>query len=367
MSFPLSFDLLGAADFNGDNTRGLIYRRSSDGLTEIQFLSSTGTASGGGPITNNPFGADWQPAGAGDTNGDGKADIIWWRPADGAVEVQFMSGGAAIGGGSVANSPFGVDWAPVGTDDFNGDGKQDVVWRRKSDGLVELQFLNGANAVGGGVIANSSTFDNTWSIPTTGDFNGDGHKDLLYQRNSDGLLEIQLLNGAQGIGGGAIANNPFSQSQGWLLGGAGDFNGDGKTDLLFERVSDGLVEVEYLNGNTAIGGGDVTGLPSGVNPANGWAVVSTADFDVNHDGKADLVARNVTTGQTEIMLLNGTSVTSFTAADSPVTQQVAQLFQGAATLMPAGSTQTTQADQQELGAPQQQALLAAVSANLHHA
>ena len=54
-------------------------------------------------------------------------------------------------------------------------------------------------------------------------------------------------------GGGAISNNPFDSS--FQLAGVGDFNADGHADLIYRRASDGLTEIQFLNGNTAIGGG----------------------------------------------------------------------------------------------------------------
>ena len=50
--------------------------------------------------------------------------------------------------------------------DFNGDGKTDLVYQRASDGLTEIQFLNGLTPVGGGLILNSP-FDSSWHIATT--------------------------------------------------------------------------------------------------------------------------------------------------------------------------------------------------------
>src|SRR5207237_10427116 len=37
--------------------------------------------------------------------------------------------------------------------------------------------------------------DSNWNVVGVGDFNGDGEADLAWQRSSDNLVEIQLLNG----------------------------------------------------------------------------------------------------------------------------------------------------------------------------
>jgi peptidyl-Asp metalloendopeptidase len=193
----------------------------------------------------------WNIAAAADFSGDRKSDLVWQRLSDGLVEIQFLNGIQPVGGGLILNSPFDNSWQVAGAGDFNGDGRADLVYRRPSDGLTELQFLNGLTPVGGGAIANNP-FDNSWQIAGIGDFNGDGRSDLVYRR-TDGLTEIQFLNGTNAVGGGVIAGNPFDSS--WQIVGTGDFNGDGTADLIYHRASDGLTEVQLLHGTTVIGGG----------------------------------------------------------------------------------------------------------------
>jgi probable HAF family extracellular repeat protein len=298
-SFDPSWRVLGAADFNGDGMGDLAWQRPSDGLVEIQLLSGTGTI-GGGAIPNNPFNSAWTVVALGDFNGDGLPDLAYQR-ADGLTELQFLNGNTAVGGGPIANNPFGAGWTVLGAADFNGDLHSDLIWQRNSDGLVEIQFLNGVNPIGGGAIPNNP-FGLGWSVAATGDFNGDGHQDIVWQRASDGLVEIQLLNGLTPVGGGAIPNNPFGA--GWSVVGAGDFNFDGKTDLVWQRASDGLVEISYMNGTTIVGGGAVVNNPFGA----GWNVVGVNDF--NGDGRPDLVLRHASDGLTADLILNGNTATS---------------------------------------------------------
>jgi hypothetical protein len=249
--FDAGWRAVASGDVNGDGRADLVYRRVSDGFTEIQLLNGM-QGIGGGAIDNNPFDGSWQIAATGDFNGDGKADLAWRHAGDGLLEVQFLNGAAATGGGMVANNPFDLSWNLVATGDFNGDGAADLVWRHGSDGLVEIQYLNGNAATGGGTIADNP-FDAGWNVVAAGDFLGNGHADLVWQRASDGLVEIQYLNGNSAAGGGVIQNNPFGA--GWQVVGAADFNGDGKSDLVYRRVSDGVSEVQLLSGTTIIGGG----------------------------------------------------------------------------------------------------------------
>jgi len=298
--FGTAFNAPISGEFNSDALSDLVWRRPSDGLTEIQYLSGINTI-GGGVIANDPFSANWNLITTADANGDGISDLVYQRPSDGLVEVELIGGDTSTGprvagGGAIAGSPFGADFKLLASGDFNGDFHADLVYQRSSDGLTEIQFLNGSNAVGGGAIANNP-FATDFKLILTSDFNGDGKADLLWRRPTDGLVEIQFLNGNAAAGGGAIAGNPFGTDFNVVT--AGDFNGDGKSDLVWQRPSDGLVELQFLNGNAAIGGGAIAGSPFGTD----FKVVGEGDF--NFDGRADLVYRNSTTGLTEIQFLNG--------------------------------------------------------------
>jgi FG-GAP-like repeat len=83
-------------------------------------------------------------------------------------------------------------WSIKGTGDFNGDGKTDILWQDTS-GNVAIWQMNGTAILN----QNSSFVANVpglWSIQLTGDFNGDGRSDILW-RDISGNALIWFING----------------------------------------------------------------------------------------------------------------------------------------------------------------------------
>ena len=296
-TFDPTWNIVGIKDFNADGLSDIGWQHTGDNTVEIEFAYDNFNI-GGGIIRNSPFDGSWSVASSGDFNGDGNGDLVYRHAGDGITEIQLLNSNAGIGGGMIANNPFDSSWTIVASGDYNGDGKTDLLWQQAASGTVQIQLLNGTTGIGGGLITNNP-FDNNWQVITSGDFTGDGKADLAWQNKSSGIVELQFLNGNNSIGGGLISNNPFDA--GWNIVAAGDFNGDGFADLAYQRQSDGTVEVQLLNGNNSVGGGLISNNPFG----SGWQVVGAGDF--NGDGKADLVYRNTSTGTTEVQFLNGTN------------------------------------------------------------
>src|SRR2546427_1227495 len=95
----------------------------------------------------------------GDFNGDGKADLLWYNKSNGQVDVWFMNGTSVLSGGSLGMVP--TDWQIAGVGDLNGDGKADLLWYNKSNGRVDAWFMNGTSVLGGGRL---DTVSADWQI-----------------------------------------------------------------------------------------------------------------------------------------------------------------------------------------------------------
>ena len=133
---------------------------------------------------------NWNVVGTGDFNGDGKTDLLW-QDNLGNTAIWLMNGTAVTSTGGLGNIP--TNWSMVGTGDFNGDGMTDIVWRDTA-GDAAIWLMNGATISSAGGIG---TVPTTWSIALVGDYNGDGnersavarqkwqHSDVVHERCRD--------------------------------------------------------------------------------------------------------------------------------------------------------------------------------------
>jgi len=214
---------------------------------------------------------------------------------DGQLALWQVNGGKVSAIEQVGSNP-GSSWRAVGTGDFNDDGHPDILWQDLNTGQASIWETNGTSLIGGGHVSpNPGT---NWRAVGTGDFNGDGFSDILWQNTSTGEVSVWEMNGTSLIGGGPVSPNPGTN---WEAIGTGDFNKDGDSDILFQNTSTGQISIWEMNGNAVIGGGPVS-----PNPGPAWQAIGTGDF--NQDGFSDILLQNKSTGQVSVWEMNGNTL-----------------------------------------------------------
>jgi hypothetical protein len=127
--------------------------------------------------------------------------------------------------------------------DFNSDGKPDILWRNTTSGDNVVWYMNGIAYSGSGWLPTLS--DLTWTIAGIADFNSDGKPDILWRNTTSGDNVVWYMNGI------AYSGNDWLEAVGdltWTIAGIADFNSDGKPDILWRNTSDGHVAIWCMNG-----------------------------------------------------------------------------------------------------------------------
>ena len=233
---------------------------------------------------------------AGDINADGIADLI--------IGAYNYKSGGCVGRNYVIFGKIGLG----------------------SSGMIPLSSLNGVNGfkMDGEAPGDCSGLSNV-GCSISGDVNGDGISDLIigakghnsstgrsyvtfgdYEIGSGGLFTLSSLNGVNGF---KIDGEELGDASGFSTNLAGDFNGDGYTDLVIDSFGNnnnkagrvylifggpevgksGLVSLSNLNGINGIKlDGEVSGDFGPPANSDSWGSVCSAG-DVNHDGITDLL------------------------------------------------------------------------------
>lgn len=217
--------------------------------------------------------------------------------ATATFDLTVTDGNACVAGSSFSPSTnFGVGTNPYGVTvgDFNGDGKQDLAAANFSLANVTILLGNGTGgfqeAVGSpiGVGANPE-------YSTVGDFNGDGKQDLAVA--NAGTSNVTILMGSGNGGFVEAPGSPVGAGTSARSVAVGDFNSDGKQDIVVGWAGGSHVSILLGNGNggfneTSIGG--VQAFP---------AYIAVGDF--NGDGKHDVAVANGGSDSVTILLGDG--------------------------------------------------------------
>jgi hypothetical protein len=241
----------GAADFDGDGMPDLVVHDVFSGQVSVWPVTSdlkvgihSSNQQGGGIVLGTMDAKQWRLDTVTDVDGDGKSDLVFER-LDGFVTIWHVDGMSvrrqestrnvapdAIGAGvfrgidgrqtlgvAPASTSYGLlmlfdtptpegfagmpirgfDWQPRGLADFNGDGLSDILWWQPSSGRVTATLPQRDSLPTGSpiyVTEQDATMHGgpNWDIRALGDFNRDGRTDILWQSNA-GELNVWFMNG----------------------------------------------------------------------------------------------------------------------------------------------------------------------------
>jgi peptide methionine sulfoxide reductase MsrB len=234
-----------------------------------------------------------------DFNGDAKSDLLLLNDLTHGLYVCEMNG-AVMGENALSFTiAAGAGWHFQGLGDFDGDRKSDVLLLNYTSAGVYVCEMNGTQL---GTNAQAFLIDSNsgWHFQDLGDFNGDGKSDVLLMNSITNGIYVCEMDGTQLATNGLSFN--VAAAAGWHFQDLADFNGDGKTDILLSNdVTHGLYVCE-MNGTQLAG----NGLSLTVAASAGWHFQDLADF--NGDGKTDILLMNDTTHGVYVCQMDGQQI-----------------------------------------------------------
>ena len=239
-----NWTLTGIGDFDGSGFSDYFWRAPFVGAGQNRiWLVEDDEVSAAGAIP--AIGPDWEFFGAGDFNGDGKDDLLWRQtnPLTGQNRAWLMDGLQRTQGSAIPLFP-GAEWIPAGIGDLNGDGRDDIVWRSLSRAQTRIWLMDGFGIGSAGPLPIMPSF---WAVAGVSDFDGDGQDDLLWRDEQAGQNRIWLMNGTTVNDRGTIN---LIGPESWQARGVGDLDGDGKADIVWRNAFTGRNRVWLMNGLT---------------------------------------------------------------------------------------------------------------------
>jgi FG-GAP-like repeat/CHAP domain len=312
-------------DFNGDGKADVLVRGGPGwDTTPVFFSEGNGTFKFSNAL--DPAKTIFNYTGAtsyvGDFNGDGKADVVLKNGPGWDTTPVYFSKGDGTFGFSNAHDPSGDIFNYAGAQnligDFNGDGKMDIVMKSinwdttpvfLSNGDGTFQFKNAPDPA-------KTIFNDTGAQSFVGDFDGDGKADVVLKYGAGWDTTPVYLSNGDGTFRVSSAPDPskgifnYAGAQSFV----GDFNGDGKTDILMKAPGWDTTPVFFSNGD---GSFRYTNAHDPSGDIFDYTEAETFVGDFNGDGRDDILMRFAGWDTTPIFVSNGDGTFQFVNAPDP--------------------------------------------------
>ncbi len=294
-------DVIALTDMNGDGHPDLVVATTHGSSITISYLPGNGTGTFGAPKTAITLPAtDTYPVATGDFNHDGHLDLVVMTSSN--QVVLLLGDGYGTFHAQPAVSCPGCSSYQVGTGDFNRDGELDLVFSTSSNTLVVLLGIGNGKFKAPVV---SHGFTDVEGGLVVGDFNRDGLLDVV---TSDGYgdFETALGNGNGSFHVGPSFSAGIEESSGLR---AADFREDGKLDLVWTDVLEYALDDDPDGPSVMVARGNGNGSfeatpPQFYSPGSFPDQALIGDF--NGDGRPDILVVNAVSVSISVLLSNST-------------------------------------------------------------
>ena len=208
-----AWKMVGSGDLDGDGKPEILWHHLKGGWLVAWFTDGRAVQRA---VYLNPNRLDtaWTIAALADFNGDGKADLVLQHD-DGRLGVWYMNGTTLAGSAYLNPSSIGASaWRIAGAGDLDGDTKADLVWL-SGGGVVGAWLMDGTTARTT-ILLNPAQVSAGWNVRGLVDLNDDDQLDLVWQHDT-GMVGAWLMQGTTATSFETL--QPGAVGAGWRLVG----------------------------------------------------------------------------------------------------------------------------------------------------
>jgi hypothetical protein len=237
-----------------------------------QVKSASGASLPPGEVGRFIVAIDFRQSGTfnagGDFNGDGRDDLLWRDNPTGDLYIWTTDPNATslITARTLLRSNVDARWAISGAGDIDGDGDDDILWHNRTNGMtayweIESMEMKAHRAI-------HPVPDLNWRPVDVAHFNDDGKGDILWYNRRSGMSLIWLSKSS----GFSIAMLPTTRDTSWMLVGMDEQAGANRQDLVWQHEKTGQ-SLRWIMAGTQVRG--VVALPLNSDAR----IIGMLDFD----------------------------------------------------------------------------------------
>jgi hypothetical protein len=235
------------------------------------FYNISPSATLGSPIEEGSgFSSGWSSISAIDLEGDGTDEMLFYRETDGVFKYYDMRPDGRLGSLIREGTGYSTGWSSITAIDLDGDG-QDEIFFYRTDGSFRFYDI-GPTAALGSPLQGGTGFSSGWSSITAIDLDGDATDEMMFYRAADGVFKYYDVRSDGRLG--SLIRSGSGYSTGWTSITSIDLDGDGQDEIFFYRETGAFAF--YNIGPTASLGAPIQ---SGTGFSAGWTWVTAVDID----------------------------------------------------------------------------------------
>jgi hypothetical protein len=228
------------ADLDGDGDDEFGFYRNNDGRLGWYEMGAAGGLGSG--LASYDISVNWDEIVGGDLDGDGDDEALFYRQSDGRLQAYELSPDGHLGT-ALASYDISPTWTEITAADLDGNGDDEALFYRINDGRLQTHQLSPDGHLGGEALSNYEV-SATWEEIVDADLDGDGDDEVLFYRQSDGHIQAHEMSPDGHLGGEALSS--WDASTTWTELVSGDLDGNGNDETGFYRNTDGQFNIYQM-------------------------------------------------------------------------------------------------------------------------